>query len=108
MLYDKTIEYLKVLEEKKDLWVVYTLSKKPSLLIDKRDCVTLSRYQETNGLGMFVRATIDHPDFPTKASPVRCEIPIWGWIIDPSNDTNKNNLCRFNQSKREFAKKCYK
>ena len=89
--YDSTIELLKILEEKDNHWVVYTLSKKPSLIIDKRDCVTLTKFQQENdGTCIFVGGSIPHPDYPVKQSPVRCEIPLWGWILTPRNGNTTN------------------
>jgi hypothetical protein len=85
--YDSTLESLKILEETENQWVVYTISKKPSILIDKRDCVTLTSYQKDGNEEIFVGGTINHHDFPAKNSPVRCEIPIWGWVLTPISES---------------------
>jgi len=89
--WDKTLEVAKIVEQVDKYTFTYTLSKKPALVVDKRDCVVLSGLYEENGQIIFAGASHEHESYPPKDSPVRCQIILWGYILTP--DEKDPNVC---------------
>mmetsp|Transcript_3803 Transcript_3803/g.3251 ORF Transcript_3803/g.3251 Transcript_3803/m.3251 type:complete len:208 (-) Transcript_3803:253-876(-) len=66
--------------------IIYTIAKKPAMMVDRRDSITAMKTEEKDGGLLLIGGSIEHPDFPAKDSPVRCEVLLWSWYIVPSKD----------------------
>jgi len=85
---------VKELEKLGDFTIIHTIAKKPAMMIDKRDLVLLSRhYVEADGTIFIAGGSYEHKDAPAQESPVRADIPVWGYILAADEkDANVTNV----------------
>mmetsp|Transcript_128547 Transcript_128547/g.181333 ORF Transcript_128547/g.181333 Transcript_128547/m.181333 type:complete len:112 (+) Transcript_128547:358-693(+) len=64
------------------------------MMVDKRDSFVCSRtFKLDGGKILLVGGSIEHPKYPAKDSPVRCDIVLWSWYIVPSEkDSNVSDV----------------
>lgn len=84
MEYDKNIEKLVKLDSVGDYDFVYTIAKKPAMMIERRDSVVCSKvFDLGDGKILLLGGSIEHADYPPTSAPVRCNIELWAWHLVP-------------------------